>query len=181
LTSTYQTTDGETHAAADVWFVADKSGTLPDLSTVDAQVLDQAIAALATEHFAADVSTSATPVDALGTQETLSDAVAAAPSENNLRSKVSNLAQALGAFDGGDSTAQPLPHEPLPDLASGTLASVAPVTQAVVSMADVMKQFDVNGNLVGHIGTAVMPLAKTLNLPGVPDPSTSGFLASGGK
>ena len=47
-------------------------------------------------------------------------------------------------------------------------------------MADVMRQFDANGNMLGTSATAAVS-SKSLNLPGIQDPAGNGFLASGGK
>jgi len=77
LTSTYQTTDGATHAAADVWFVADANQVNP---AANPPVLA-----------AAAGSSSVNP---------LLDSEAP-----DLRSQVSSLAQALSAFASTDSTA----------------------------------------------------------------------------
>jgi hypothetical protein len=50
---------------------------------------------------------------------------------------------------------------------------------AVVSMADVMKQFDANGNQIAQGGTIVASLTRSMNMPGIQDPN-NGFLATGG-
>jgi hypothetical protein len=74
LTSTYQTTDGATHAAADVWFVADANQVAPVLS---APVLTSVV--------------SPPPADAVLN-----------PVAPDLRSQVSSMAQALSAFTSTD-------------------------------------------------------------------------------
>jgi hypothetical protein len=181
LTSTYQTTDGATHAAADVWFVADKSGTMADVSTINAQQLDQAIAALATDHFAqgAPEAVQLPITDSAANGMAVANEVVAPV--DNLRTKVSSLAQALGAFDGGGSAEAVSQHVARLDPATAPVALASPVTQAVSNMADVLKRFDANGNPLGNAGALAMPLIKSTNLPGIPDASASGFLASGGK
>lgn len=64
---------------------------------------------------------------------------------------------------------------------TGVASASTTASLAAVSMADVMKQFDANGNLL--VGTAVTPssLTQSLNLPGIQDPIKNGFLASSGK
>jgi hypothetical protein len=40
---------------------------------------------------------------------------------------------------------------------------------AVASMADAMKQFDSNGNMVANVVNTSVPSTKSLTLPGVPE------------
>jgi hypothetical protein len=98
----------------------------------------------------------------------------------DLRSRVSGLAQAIGAFDGAstgsDSSVTRL------DLASAAVAKTATSTLAVGSMVDVMKQFDANGNLVAGQGSTIAATVKPLNVSGIQDAAQKGFLAgTGGK
>jgi hypothetical protein len=77
LTSTYQTVDGATHEAADVWFVADANQAPPVLTDVvpTLPVLTQAVAV---------------------------NAPAPAPVASDLRSQVSTMAQALTSYAAAD-------------------------------------------------------------------------------
>jgi len=43
-----------------------------------------------------------------------------------------------------------------------------------------MKQFDANGNMVAKPGTTAVSPTKSLNLPGLQDPSHAGYLTTGG-
>jgi hypothetical protein len=183
LTSSYQTTDGTTHAAADVWFVADRDQHAATAATnVSTQPVDAAIAAL-NDGTVADVAPMST--DAWGAPETtaqipvVEEPAAQGPAEDNMRSRVSGLAQAIGSFTESGST------EKVPSATGLTAASSVPAAPsaaalAVVSMADVMKQFDANGNLIAVPGSNTAAPTK-LNVPGIQDPTNTGFLASGGK
>jgi len=177
LTSSYQTTDGATHAAADVWFVADKGSSTPSAASVDS-----AIAALGNTSAAAVVAVdSANPLSVVGTAAPLQDIQPTMPAavSDDLRSRVSNLAQAMGAFastEAVDST-QTTPGL----LTTGAVAAASTAASLTVgSMVDVMKQFDANGNLVAKPDAAAASLGKTLTLPGIQDPANNGFLAAGG-
>jgi hypothetical protein len=103
LTSSYQTTDGASHAAADVWFMTDaaKPSAVPTLES----------------------------------------------SPTDLSTKVSDLVQAMGQFDGG--AAAPSNQRSLGQALSAQMGSKAgPNLVAVGSMVDLLKQFDANGNLM---------------------------------
>jgi hypothetical protein len=128
LTSTYETTDGAIHSAADVWFLADKaSSVVPAVAVAAApQVADNA--------------------------NTIASNVASASS---MQLNVSALAQAIGSFSdtvpaaGGSVTGASLTSQTANSLAN------LPTVAAVANMADVMKQFDANGNPGGAPGTTV--------------------------
>jgi hypothetical protein len=88
---------------------------------------------------------------------------------------VSGLARAIGTFDesigsGGTYSA------PGQETGANGVPKVAVQSLAVANMADVMKQFDSNGNLVGAPST-LLASTKSLNLPGAQDAATKGFLA----
>ena len=174
LTSTYQTTDGQTHAAADVWFIADKGGVNASAGTLDA-----AIAALNITN----APTVAPSSGDIASQELLEpmQLAEAAPVEVNddLRKRVSSLAQAMGAFSEGAGAIDTLAA---PNL---NVAGTVPPTNggaglAVGGMVDVMKQFDSNGNQLAS-PMAVAPSTTTaLKMPGANDPANGGVLTSGG-
>jgi hypothetical protein len=179
LTSTYETTDGTSHAAADVWFVADKSSTDAAPLTKGDSDVDQAIAALV----AVD-SVSTKNVEPLAS-DIASDVVGqSTPSSNsspqNLRSRVSSLAQAIGSFD--EDVVQNEPGSILPvDNAAASAASRSAIHSmvAISNMVDVLKQFDVNGNpLAQGTGVALASTTKAISLHGQQDPLGGGFLAS---
>jgi hypothetical protein len=48
-------------------------------------------------------------------------------------------------------------------------------------MAEVMKQFDANGQTVASLAGAAVPSTTSLKLPGSQDAMSSGFLVGGGK
>jgi hypothetical protein len=114
LTSTYQTADGATHAAADVWF-----------------------AVQATQ-----------PTEAI---------------EASLGTKVSGMAQAIGAFADASPQVAALTAGTLGGL--GLAENTAPL--AIASLVDAMRQFDVNGrpldaaSLAGTYGPQVTGLGSS--------------------
>jgi hypothetical protein len=130
LTSTYQTTDGASHSAADVWFLADKASSVVP-----------AVALAAAPEVTANANTNT---------NTSGVALASAMQLN-----VSALAHAIGSFAdtmpiaGGSATGASLTSQ-----AANPLAN-SPTVAAVANMADVMKQFDANGNPGGAPGTTV--------------------------
>jgi hypothetical protein len=174
LTSTYETTDGVTHAAADVWFIADKGGANASAGTLDAAIAALNPSTTPANASSADVSTSTIPsLVALAPIETAPESVG---TKDDLRSRVSSLAQAIGSFgDAGVSTDGLV----TPQLnATGTTNSTStPTSLAVVSMADVMKQFDANGNSLGSPVSAAASTTTTLKLTGTQDTVASGVLA----
>ena len=173
LTSTYQTTDGATHAAADVWFVADKGGTNASAGTLDA-----AIAALssATAHTVVPDVLNVAADTPIVTAPLVAQPVGA---NTDLRSRASSLAQAIGSFGDGSGTLDTLSAPRLDTLTSMPSASSA-ATLAVGSMVDVMKQFDANGNLIASPLTTASSAKPVLKVPGVNDPTNTGILSSGG-
>jgi hypothetical protein len=170
LTSTYQTADGANHAAADVWFVADKNQS----AATSPAAVDAAIAAIQTQALVvAEVPLSAdsVPNPALNVVDSVQDAT-------NLRARVSVLAQAMSAFDsagGGvvDPGAATTGSAIVGDLGSSS------ASLAVVSMADVLKQFDSNGNQLTSQVSTTANSGKSLNMPGT-DPLANALLASNG-
>ena len=185
LTSTYQTTDGSTRAAADVWFVADKSAA-PVPATTTATV-DSAIAALnvpvmqtsfATQYVS--LKSTEIPAAAPSLPPVVSAAVVPVVEEKvgDIRASVSSLAQAISAFDAiatnraNDSATADGKRTPA---AAATDASLT-----VAGMVDVMKRFDNNGNALLSTGHAAVDIGKSLNLPGVADSVKNGMLAGSG-
>jgi hypothetical protein len=169
LTSTYQTTDGATHAAADVWFATDRL-----VDTSGNVEVDNAIAALGSV-------TPAVVPEVSVVMPVVQVAVNATTPPTDLRSRVSGLAQAIGSFSDADSTSGGLSGTRLET--SGSVASSVSLVAltTAVGMADVMKQFDANGNQVLKSATTTASLTKSLNLPGIQDPVSNGFLSTGGK
>jgi hypothetical protein len=168
LTSTYQTTDGATHAAADVWFATDRL-----VETSGNVEVDNAVAALGSV-------TPAVVAEVSAVMPVVQVAVKATP-PTDLRSRVSGLAQAIGSFSDADSTSGGLSGTRL-DTSGSVASSVSLVAlTTAVGMADVMKQFDANGNQVLKSATTTASLTKSLNLPGIQDPVSNGFLSTGGK
>jgi len=97
----------------------------------------------------------------------------------DLRSKVSGLTQSINNYSGdgapGSGVAQGLQAVGNAGVAAG--ASVT--TVAVSSMANVLNQFDARGQLLSSSGSAAGTAKPGLNVPGLPDPLTGGYLASG--
>jgi hypothetical protein len=149
LTSSYQTSDGVNHAAADVWFVADKPiNTVPLIAPLpDVQ--------------AATVP----PVD----------------SADNLRARVSSLAQSISTFDTGNALSEASSILPIGTSGSGPGADQGAGSLLAVNMAGVMSQFDANGNLLGNLAGVAPPSVKPLIPSGPQDLATGGFLTTGGK
>jgi hypothetical protein len=124
LTSTYQTTDGATHSAADVWFLANKANSLAP--SVPTAVVAPAVAEVRVNTNTVDVAVAST-----------------------MRVNVCALAQAIGSFADAISVA----GDPAAGV-SLTLQSALPsgnpmVAAVVVNMVDAMKHFDANGNPAG--------------------------------
>ena len=128
LKSTYDTTDGARHAAADVWFVAD---------------------------------TSSQPV---------------AVAEQDMRSRVVDLVQAMASFQGGAQSGGG--HEAsklqLASVSNAPLAVTAGVNAS--QMADVLKQFNAYGQPIGQASQALASSDQALRLNGL-SASVAGILA----
>jgi hypothetical protein len=175
LTSSYETTDGVTHDAADVWFLANRTPVAGGAGSVDSAIAALNTAA-PTPSLAADpVTTLQTPVVA-----PISTQPAAEPASltSAMRAQVSSMAQAMGSFveTGMQHTAQ----------AAGTgdgaaaAPTLSPVALAVSSLADAMKQFDVNGPALGGQSSLGVP-TPILKLAGTQNPDAGGLLTTGGK
>jgi hypothetical protein len=173
LTSTYETADGVTHDAADVWFASDKDGV-----NASAGTLDEAIAALNATTSPAVVDAgdvNALPVD--GSVVLTQEQLAPTPVEtaDDLRTRVSSLAQAMGSFDTTSATTDVFAGASL-NTSGEVAAETTATTLAVVSMVDVMKQYDSSGNLLGSSVTTTASSTQSLSLPGQQD---TGYLATG--
>jgi hypothetical protein len=186
LTSTYQTTDGASHAAADVWFVADKAaamaGATPAITPPETQAVTPATAPPIVLDFPltdpkAWIATGSLNPVAPGVQPVDPAAVPAASVD--LRTKVSSLAQAIGTF-GSTSAADVPPPVQAPDPAANTAGVAFAASPAVGSMVDVMKQFDSNGNPIVDPKLSVASAIKPIGLSGVPKAGSDGILTSGG-
>jgi hypothetical protein len=178
LTSSYETSDGATHAAADVWFAADKAG-----ANAKAGTLDAAIAALnmGETPLASQSDAGAAPMEHEVAPLVLVGAMSAPVLQDDLRTRVSGLAQAIGSF--GDSNGvQDVVTGLRMDTAVSSIASTNAVASlAVVSMVDVMKQFDSNGNLLTQSTNTGVASIKPLSLSGLQDTANQGILTTGGK
>jgi hypothetical protein len=134
LTSMYQTTDGASHSAADVWFLADKaSATVPVVSPAGlAPALPEVIVSANTVGSASSIA---------------------------LRANVSALAQAIGSFTDSIATV----GAPAAGVSLTPQSEVCAVnalsTATVVNMVDVMKQFDANGNPAGSQSVVSLTVA----------------------
>jgi len=191
LTSTYQTTDGATHAAADVWFATGSPNVSPCLSTSNNMTVDTVIAELTpipalappalTPPVSASVDSEVTAtfgVNATGSLPTQVNAVVQPVTD--MRSRVSSMAQAMVSF--GDVVPDDMSlTAPKRDAAGGPSVVGSAVTVAVANMAEVMKSFDTNGNMAGNANAAWVS-TKLLNLTiRLQDSSNNGYLAVNGK
>lgn len=172
LTSSYETTDGATHAAADVWFVADKH------AAPSTTVVEEAAAGL-TPATVAEPAALSFQLDLPGnTQKQL---VVDEATPQDLRTRVSGLAQVLGSFaDGASGTPDAVSALFKLDSAPGA-TGLGAASLAVSSMVDTMRQFDANGQLMGSQAQQVVA-----NNPAKPkiaglDDAGKGFLATGGQ
>jgi len=173
LTSTYQRTDGEIRAAADVWFVAGRSDST-------AEAVDAAIAALVEPDGAPEPGASG--VEVLVKESQVPDPVAPAgvvDTKADLRSRVSSLAQAITQFS-ETGAIQDVQKTSTLDLSGTLVASGSSVSLAAASMADVMKQFDANGNMIAEPAMVATAGPQSLKLPGLQDPMGGGYLTTGG-
>jgi hypothetical protein len=92
----------------------------------------------------------------------------------DLRTQVSGIAQAISAF-AGDAAAG---TADTPKLNVASSSSGSGVALTAVSMADVMKQFDANGNLLATQGTSANALNGVPSLTATQDPNAAGALAA---
>ena len=175
LVASYETTAGATHAAADVWFAADKGGAQAQAGTLDA-----AIAALngnmapelqMAAESAPTLQTISLPVLTQGTTLTSADA------KNNLTDRVSSMAQAMTAFNYPSDTSNAMAI-PTINAATNPVQPTIPTLAAVAAMVDVMKQFDSHGSQTA-VSMAVAPSTnQSLTLPGLKNPDIGGTLFS---
>jgi hypothetical protein len=179
LTSTYETTDGVTHAAADVWFASDRGGVHASAGTLDAAIAalnPPAALVVAAEGSLSHGAMQISPIDVNTPPDVLAAPIAP---KDDLRSRATGLAQAIGAFGdtgivGGEITTAQL------NGAVGVPSTATPGSLAVLNMVDVMKQFDTNGNQVGSQAVTTASTAKSLKLPGVQEPGSNGVLTING-
>ncbi|MDD5029142.1 MAG: hypothetical protein PHH58_06540, partial [Rhodoferax sp.] len=181
LTSTYQTLDGQQHAAADVWFVADKpnaaSQSAPNQLALDDQVIDALDVVAQTAPF----STRRTAfVEEIKLElPGSSSQIAVDEGKTDLRSRVSSIASAMGAFETtltGEDQAGSLVDQKTQD--TGT----TPQSMLAVSvMTESMKKFDLGAGLLQKVDAVVAPPGDTLNLGGMKDVTGGGFLVSSSK
>jgi len=183
LTSSYQTADGTTHAAADVWFTVDKTtGTSASATSVDTAIA--ALNSTSTPAVVAPVASTNSQPSALPVLAPVAVPVPTAPApvvaSSELTAKVSSLAQAIGTYA---DTGVPAADAASTQLAgaNSTAGTNTPASLAVVSMVDVMKQFDTNGNPLASPVTTAATTSNSLAISGLKDPATSGILATGGK
>jgi hypothetical protein len=171
LISNYETTDGVSHDAADVWFRVDK---VP----VSSESVDKAISALgAGVGSAGSADTAYVPPPSVPFVLPQVQVVPTAPlvtlDGDGLRSKVSGMVQAIGSF----ADAPTYPTSGMPQLEAPS-ASGALVTRTVLSMVDVMKQFDANGNPIGNLMPPLAAAAQSLTEGRLQNTNTNGFLAA---
>jgi hypothetical protein len=160
LTSGYQTTDGAQHAMADVWFVADKNGSVTPIPSVSAAVplvpVADVVAPVAMVPVTVPFMPAVSPVP-------VASLTALAPAANNLSAQVSGLTQAMAAFSGLQDLGG-LTTSGLSVLASSTNSPVASGTLGLAAnvggMSNVLSQFDANGQQVGGSLTAALTTSQ---------------------
>lgn len=169
LTSTYETADGASHAAADVWFVADKNQATSSVASADTTIVETLNGDALNAQVLPDSDTN---VQIKGVIDA---------GQVDLRSRVSGIAQAIGVFGGSGQSAGDVPSLALIAGSASATASTA-ASLAVVSMADVMRKFDSNGNPVSSLIDGSAP-AKSLQVSDIKDPSSQSllFASSGNK
>ena len=180
LVSTYETSDGVVHNAADVWFRADGLGALANRNALIDDVIADTFGGDKQNivvPIALDVSLPSSSVEpAWADNLRKADAV---PVSTDLRFKVSGLAQAIGQFS--DETVDDLNYSG--QTAGGSVADMsrpALVASNIVHMVGVMKQFDADGNPLGlTIPSSVMQSASMMGQR-PPDLMNDGILTTGG-
>jgi hypothetical protein len=177
LTSSYQTTDGATHAAADVWFMADKSNLAPIIPVTAVEPVDQAIAELGE----LDGSVASLPEQsAVGTPNVELTLQNSPPmigeADTDLRTRVSSIASAMGTYE--TSTVGGVTSVALSGQMSTEAMPGSSTMLAVSGMADTMKKFDMGGGLLQKVDSVSTPTASGLNLNGIKDATGSGYLVS---
>ncbi|MDD5029140.1 MAG: heme utilization protein, partial [Rhodoferax sp.] len=158
LTSSYQTADGLNHVAADVWFVADKPiAAVSPIAPVTGVPAVPDVPAVVVP-----------PVPPVDTAE-------------NLRTRVSSLAQSISAFDAGQASNEASIVAPISASGSGPGTGPGAGTMVAANMAGVMNQFDANGNPLSNLAGVALPAVKPLIPTGPQDPASGGFLTTGGQ
>jgi len=106
-----------------------------------------------------------------------------ADKNQDLRTQVSGLTQAIASFDDSQSGTGSDPANPMASLLSGAQSTAG--SQAVVNVGgivDTLKQFDSNGNLITNAGQSSSTLqagvGEQSSLVNAQDPTKNGFLAS---
>ena len=170
LTSTYQTNDGQTHAAADVWFAADTMGAnhAGDTQTMTMAVND---ASTALASAVPDTSVNSNP-DALirpipvplrvdnATNVALAD----------MSTTVGDLAQTMGAFM--DASLMPTSGLTTPMSKAAPVlpgSAVVPIATTMASMNNVMAQFYADGRAGSSTLSMAVPLVSSLTAVGLPN------------
>ncbi|MBK9443391.1 MAG: EF-hand domain-containing protein [Comamonadaceae bacterium] len=100
---------------------------------------------------------------------------------DNLRTRVSSMAQSISAFDVGQALNEAPTVAPIGLSGSGPGAGPGAGSMVAANMAGVMNQFDANGNPLGNLTGVAVPAVKPLIPTGSQDPTSGGFLATGGK
>jgi trimeric autotransporter adhesin len=100
-----------------------------------------------------------------------------APVDNDLRSRVSSLAQAIGSFDGVQTPENELQGGVFAASGSTPLGQSA-AAFAVANMADVMRQFDAHGNMIAAVGATAASPERSLQVSGIQEQTSTGYLAS---
>jgi hypothetical protein len=179
LTSGYQTTDGSQHAMADVWFVADKNGSVTPVPTAPAAIPLIPVAAVVVAPAAMAVA--ATPIIPAAPLVPVATLSALVPAANNLSTQVSGLTQAMATFNGlqqaGGAANSGLPglSSANSSAASGTVGLAANVG----GMSNLLSQFDSNGQQVGGAFMAALTTSQVNIMNQTPVMALNNSVATG--
>ncbi|TRW97068.1 hypothetical protein EKO24_007940 [Candidatus Methylobacter oryzae] len=116
-----------------------------------------------------------------GASHDMADVWFVADKNQDLRTKVSDLTQAIAAFDDSQSGPVGDPANSLTMSSSYSSAESQAVAVSVGGLVDTLKNFDSNGNLIANAGQSSSPLQAAIggqSLGEAQDPTKTGFLAS---
>jgi hypothetical protein len=177
LLSSFETSDGQTHAMADVWFnMAKNQSANASVTPVAATSAVQSLVAASNTAQAAALTTD--QIAAL-----IPSQAAALSASAGLQSQVGGLAQAIGAFSQSQSATVGFTGTPVIDVlpASTLVASPVPALSVnVAGMVGALQQFDPNGNPAGVavIANSVTTGTTLLTSP-LSNPANNGILVVG--
>jgi hypothetical protein len=180
LTSTYQTNDGQSHAAADVWFAADTLGVNHAGSALINKIAENDTTSKALVAVASAGSMNSNPdalIRPIPVPQQVDNVLNVAQAD--LRTKVGVMVQTMGAFMNASlmSTSEldtPINRE-APVLNGSAVVTTAPTL--VASMNDAMDQFYANGRSGASALSMATPSAKSLTAMSLLKPMDNSIIA----